>query len=69
MVLKQSYDEWKGCIISNIESEFNKDFIRTRLKILENTEHPETQNFLKTYGLKYTNRMISYFKQALNEIK
>ena len=69
MILKQSYEEWKTCIFSENGNEFSREFIQSRIRILEDRKQTETQKFITTYGLEYTNRIIGYFKQALNEIR
>ncbi len=69
MILVKSYEEWKRRIIPTIGHKLNREYIRARIQILENNKHKETQNFIRVYGLEYTQRIIGYFKQALNETK
>jgi hypothetical protein len=69
MSLVQSYAELKKCIVPTIGHELNREYIHVRLQTLENGEHLETQKFSRTYGLDYTNSIVGYFKQALNELK
>jgi len=69
MNIKQSYAEWKECIFGDNKQPFAEEYIRQRLSVLENTQHPECKKFIATYGEEYTLTIISYFKQALNEVK
>jgi hypothetical protein len=69
MSLVKSYEEWEKRIVPTIGHELNREYVHARLQILGNEEHKETKKFIRVYGLEYTNRIISYFKLALNEVK
>ena len=68
MLVKQSYHDWKQCLFVDNKQPFTEDFIRQRLTVYENAQHPEYIKFVATYGKEYTLKIISYFKQALNEV-
>ena len=68
MCTVKSYKDWKESMVPAIGHELNGEYIHTRLQILENGEHQETQKFIRVYGLEYEMRIIGYFKQALNKI-
>lgn len=69
MSLVKSYKEWKERLVLTIGHELNREYIHSRLQIYEDNENQETQKFIKVYGTEYTELIIGYFKQALNEIK
>lgn len=68
MSLVKSYKEWKERLVLTIGHELNSEYIHSRLQIYEDNENQETQKFIEVYGTEYTELIISYFKQALNEI-
>lgn len=69
MSLVKSYKEWKERLVLTIGHELNSEYIHSRLQIYEDNENQETQKFIEVYGTEYTELIIGYFKQALNEIK
>ena len=69
MILKQSYEDWKSCLFSGKGQKFSRDFLESRLSIMEDEKHPEHAKFIDAYGQEYCLLIISYFKQALSEIK
>ncbi len=69
MILEQSYEAWKNCLFSVNGQKFSRDFLESRLSIMEDEKHPERIKFINAYGQEYFLLIISYFKQALSEIK
>lgn len=67
MTLKQSYQEWKQCIFADGNQPFTKEFIKQRLTVLRDIQHPEYKKFVTTYGKEYTEQIIMYFEQAFHE--
>jgi hypothetical protein len=67
--IKRSYEEWKQCLFGENGQKFSKDFIRARLKVMTDSQHPETQNFIRVYGEDYTRQIAKYFERALKELK
>jgi hypothetical protein len=62
------YESWKICITKKCKITLTKEFIENRISILTDENSTERKKFIKHYGLHWTNTIISYFKQSLNNI-
>ena len=49
-MIPQTFEQWKRCIEHDCKIRQNKDFARQRLKIYEDSVHPQTLNFIRLYG-------------------
>ena len=68
MALNQSYQEWKQCIFEDGKQPFTKEFIKQRLSILKDVQHPEYKKFVTIYGKDHAQQIITYFERALHEL-
>jgi hypothetical protein len=64
-MIPQTAKEWKNCIENQCKIPLTESFIKSRLTIYENNEHPETKTFARLYGEKHLNNIISWLKQQL----
>ena len=60
----KDYTAWEHCIVEDCGIELTKEFVETRLKALTSESSAEFQKFAEKYGTEWTNRVVSYFKQA-----
>jgi hypothetical protein len=68
-VIPESYGQWKHCITVDCGIALTESFIKKRLEELQQSNHPQTQQFARLYGADYTTQVIGWFQRALNEIK
>lgn len=66
--LKQTYETWKQCLFGENGHKFSKDFIASRLDVMNDKESIERIRFAEKYGEEYTIRIKEYFEKALQEL-
>jgi hypothetical protein len=64
-MIPQTAKEWKNCIENQCKTPLTETFIKSRLVIYENNEHPETIAFVRLYGNTHLNNIILWLKQEL----
>lgn len=61
-----TFDEWKDCIVNDCKIKLTKEFAQGRLKVYENSGHPETKKFVEIYGKDHLNNVIYWYKKILS---
>ncbi|MEN0003345.1 MAG: hypothetical protein AAF798_04355 [Bacteroidota bacterium] len=59
-----TFDEWKHCIVEKCKIKLTKHFVANRLKVYENSNNPETRQFVALYGEQHLNNVIYWLKKA-----
>ena len=67
-IFPKHYESWKSCITQKCKIPLTEEFIKNRISILADEDSIERSKFIELYGLHWTNTVISYFKQSLNNI-
>lgn len=67
VMIPQTYEEWKHCIIHDCKIKLTNDFVKSRLMVYENNRHPETMKFIKLHGKQHLNNIINWLKLSENE--
>ncbi len=62
------YESWKYCITIKCKIPLTPDYVNERIRILTDTKHAETKEFVKLYGVDYHERIVNWFKRAQTEL-
>lgn len=60
-MIPQSFEQWAHCITHDCKISLTKDFAQQRLKIYQDSNHPETQYFVRLYGNQHLQNIILWF--------
>jgi hypothetical protein len=66
--ITKHYNHWKECLVRNLGSGFNLDFVGKRLAIYSDSNHSETKKFVNCYGRARLETILSWFQQAKEEL-
>ena len=64
-MIAYTLDEWKSCIVNDCKIELTKSFAQKRLRVYENSSHPETKKFRELYGEQHLKNVINWFRTIL----
>lgn len=67
-IFPRHYDAWKKCITHKCKIDLTPNYIQTRIKALSDPNSKERELFIDKYGDHWTQTVINYFKQALNQL-
>lgn len=67
-IFPRYYEAWKHCITVKCKIPLTKEFVTERLEKLSSNDSDERVKFIEKYGEHWTNTVVGYFKQALNEV-
>lgn len=67
-IFPSSYESWKQCITEKGGLSLDKKYVDDRIKNLSNTNSREHKEFVKLYGIQWTETVLGYFKQAQREL-
>lgn len=62
-MIARNFDDWKNCIIHDCGIDLTPAFAEKRLRVYENTSHPETRKFIELYGQNHLNNIIHWLKK------
>lgn len=66
-IIPETFEEWRHCIEHDCDIILTPEFIATRLTILREPQHEETQRFVRYYGEAHWQRIILWLEHALND--
>jgi len=58
-------EEWRHCIEHWCGIELTPDFVKARIKALENPHDEHTRRFIECYGEAHRQQVLAWFKRAL----
>ncbi len=62
-----SYEQWRYCIEVRCRIKLTRNYITKRLSELQNDRHAQAREFVKFYGPDQHQRIITWFRRALDE--
>ncbi len=65
--LPRSFEDWKECIIQKCGIPLTPQYLQSRVRLLQETDSPETIRFRQLYGEAHYSRVVEWFKRALIE--
>ena len=63
------YESRKNCITQKCKTPLTKEFVQERIKVLSQKNSQGRKAFVEKYGDHWTDRVLGYFKQALEEMQ
>ena len=66
-VIPTHYASWKHCITVHCGLSLTPELARTRITALENTAGEEAQRFIRCYGEEHYQRVLTWWRQVLDE--
>lgn len=63
--IPSNFEDWKYCITQKCGLKFNPVFVRQRIQTLENTDDPQTLDFIRLYGKAHWENVLMWFKMVL----
>lgn len=63
-IIPQSYEQWRHCIIKECGIDLTPDYIDQQLALLEDKADHYTQQFVRLYGPKHLENVLTWFAQA-----
>ena len=67
-IFPKHYESWKKCITQKCKTPLTKEFVKERIKVLSQKDSKGRKDFVEKYGDHWTDRVLGYFKQALEEV-
>ena len=68
-VIPTNFVEWQYCIVHECGIALEKPFVEARINALSNASDQHTKQFIRLYGKAYHKQVLSWFHQALTELK
>lgn len=68
-VIPSNFVEWQNCIVRDCGIALDKAFLESRIAALSNMKDQHTKQFLRLYGEAHYKQVLSWFHQALVELK
>jgi len=65
-MIPKTYNEWRECIVNDCGIALTVEFAQSRVSILKDSNHPETQKFKKLYGDEHLKNTLSWFSHVAN---
>jgi len=62
-MIPRNFEEWKDCIIKDCKIQPTEEFVKGRLHVYQNPNHPERQKFILLYGEKHLKNIIRWLKK------
>ena len=66
-IFPRYYDAWKVCITQKCNISLTKEYVVKRIDDLSDVNSTSTKLFTEKYGAHWRDRILGYFKQALND--
>jgi hypothetical protein len=66
-LIPSDYASWRYCIEVKCGLALNPGFLRSRIAVLSDSSHEETQRFARLYGDAHLKRILGWFRQAAAE--
>ena len=67
-IYPKHYESWKRCITQKCKTPLTREFVKERIKVLSQEDSKDRKAFIEKYGLHWTDRVLGYFQQALEEM-
>ena len=68
-IFPSHYKSWKRCITQKCKIPLTKEYITKRIAVLSQEGSQNRKIFIEKYGLHWTNTILGYFYQAMNELE
>lgn len=65
--IPNTYSEWRDCIEIRCQIPITASYCRERIEDLTQMKSHHATQFRKLYGAEYTQQVLSWFQQALQE--
>ena len=67
-IFPKHYETWKKCITEKCKTPLTKEFVKGRIAVLSQADSKDRKAFIEKYGVHWTDRVLGYFNQALEEM-
>lgn len=62
--IPRNYQEWHHCITVECGLTLTPEFIEERIRLLQDSNDYQTQQFMKLYGAQHHQQVLAWFHQA-----
>lgn len=66
-MIPQTFEQWKICLVKDCKIHLTREFAKSRLLVYSDNNLPETQNFIRLYGLQHHQNIIGWYKKIVDE--
>ncbi|MEH6307750.1 hypothetical protein RYH73_19005 [Olivibacter sp. CPCC 100613] len=67
-MIPQDFETWHDCITKKCGITLRVDFVKSRLAIYRQREHPETSEFIRLYGMDHYQQIVSWFERVEKQL-
>jgi len=63
MMIPQTYETWRNCIVNDCKIELTEQFASARLAVYQNPKNEETKKFVELYGDQHLKNIIQWLQK------